>query len=102
MRSLAHPLRMRLLEVIASEGRRRPRGAPRCKDLTGSKGAAGLVFLAVGLPILISPLLGHLVDRGRRQPLLIAVNAGAAVGVLVLLRVEDVGQLWVLYVVAGG
>ena len=72
------------------------------KDLTGSNGAAGLVFLALGLPILFSPLLGHLVDRVQRRPLLIAVNAAAAVGVLVLLLVEDVDQLWVLYVVAIG
>ena len=72
------------------------------KDLTGSNGAAGLVFLALGLPILFSPLLGHLVDRVRRRPLLIVVNALAAVGVLVLLLVDDVGQLWLLYVVAVG
>lgn len=72
------------------------------KDLTGSNGAAGLVFLALGLPILFSPLLGHLVDRVRRRPLLIAVNALAAVGVLVLLLVEDSEQLWLLYVVAAG
>lgn len=72
------------------------------KDLTGSNGAAGLVFLALGLPVLFSPLLGHLVDRVRRRPLLIAVNAIAAVGVLVLLLVQDAGQLWLLYVVAVG
>lgn len=72
------------------------------KDLTGSNGAAGLVFLALGLPVLAAPLLGHLVDRVRRRPLLVAVNGVAAVAVLSLLLVEDAGDLWLIYLVAAG
>src|ERR1039457_5681371 len=55
------------------------------KDLTGSNAAAGAIFLAQGLPSLASPLAGQLVDRVRRRPLLIAVNAAAGAAVLALL-----------------
>ena len=51
------------------------------KTLTGSNAAAGLVFFVANVPVLLTPLTGLLVDRVRRRPLLIAVNAltGAAV-----------------------
>lgn len=72
------------------------------KDLTGSNAAAGLVFLALGLPVLFSPLLGHVVDRVQRRRLLIVVNAAAGLGVLSLLLVRDAGDLWLIYLVAAG
>jgi MFS family permease len=72
------------------------------KDLTGSSGAAGLVFFCLALPVLVSPVLGHLADRVRRRPLLIAANLAAAALVLSLLGVEGRGQVPVIYAVAFG
>ncbi len=70
------------------------------KDLTGSNAAAGAIFLAEGLPCLAAPLAGQLVDRVRRRPLLIAVNAAAGAAVLALLLVHSRADLWLMYVVA--
>ncbi|GAA2386981.1 MFS transporter [Nonomuraea africana] len=70
------------------------------KDLTGSDSAAGLVFLCLALPGLFSPLYGHVVDRVRRKPLLIAMNATMALTVLALTLVHSAGQIWLLYAVA--
>jgi MFS family permease len=70
------------------------------KDLTGSNAAAGAIFLAEGLPCLASPLAGHLVDRVRRRPILVAANAAAGAGVLALLMVQSRADLWVMYAVA--
>lgn len=70
------------------------------KDLTGSNAAAGLIFLAQGLPALASPLAGDLVDRVRRRPLLIATNTIAGADVLALLMVHSRAGLWVMYAVA--
>lgn len=72
------------------------------KELTDSNSAAGGVFLALGLPSLLGPLTGHLADRVRRRPLLIATNAIAGLMVLSLLAVHGRGQLWILYAVAFG
>jgi MFS family permease len=69
------------------------------KTLTGSSGAAGLVFLAFTAPQLLGPLSGVLVDRVRRRPLLLAVNLLTAVAVLPLLLVRDAGDVWILYAV---
>jgi MFS family permease len=70
------------------------------KTLTGSNSAAGGVFLALTAPILFAPLAGHLADRVRRKPLLIAVNCATALVVLSLLAVRSRDQLWLIYVVA--
>ncbi|MFD1934125.1 MULTISPECIES: MFS transporter [Nonomuraea] len=70
------------------------------KDLTGSDSAAGLVFLCLAVPGLFSPLYGHVVDRVRRRPLLIAMNATMALVVMALLLVRSADQLWILYAVA--
>ena len=70
------------------------------KDLTGSNAAAGAIFLAQGLPYLAAPLLGQLVDRVKRRPLLITTNALCGVTVLSLLTVHSQAQLWVMYVVS--
>jgi len=72
------------------------------KELTDSNAAAGGVFLALGLPAVLSPLAGQLADRLRRRPLMIVTNALAAVMVLGLLAVHDRRQLWLLYAVAFG
>ncbi|WP_279387952.1 MFS transporter [Streptacidiphilus pinicola] len=72
------------------------------KELTGSNAAAGGVFLALGVPTVLSPFAGQLSDRVRRRPLMIVTNALAAVVVLGLLAVHDRRQLWLLYAVAFG
>jgi MFS family permease len=69
------------------------------KDLTGSNAAAGLVFFVFALPQLAAPLVGLLVDRVYRRPLLIAVHAAIALVVLSLLFVHDEGDIWILYAV---
>ncbi|MBZ2196721.1 MFS transporter [Occultella gossypii] len=70
------------------------------KDLSGSSGAAGLVFLALGLPALTAPLLGLLADRARRRSLLIVANLAAAVVAASLVLVDGASDLWIIYVVA--
>jgi MFS family permease len=70
------------------------------KTLTGSNAAAGGVFLALAVPTLFAPLTGHLADRMRRKPLLIAVNAVTALIVLTLVFVRSREELWLIYVVA--
>ena len=72
------------------------------KELTHSNSAAGGIFLALGLPAFLGPLVGHVADRVRRRPLLIATNAVAGVVVLSLLVVHGREQLWILYAVAFG
>ncbi len=72
------------------------------KDLTGSNSAAGLVFLALAVPVFLSPLGGHLADRVRRRPLLIATFLVGAAMVLSLLAVHSVADLWIIYAVAFG
>jgi MFS family permease len=69
------------------------------KTLTGSNGAAGLVFFFFTAPTLLAPLSGLLVDRMRRRPLLVAANMGAAGAVLLLLLVHGRGQVWLVYLV---
>jgi MFS family permease len=69
------------------------------KDLTGSNSAAGLVFFALALPSLFSPLAGLVVDRLPRRPLLIWTYAVEAVAVLSLLFVHDRGDVWIIYAV---
>jgi len=70
------------------------------KDLTGSNAAAGLVFFALSVPSLFSPLAGLVVDRVSRRRVMIVTYAAEAVGVLALLFVHDRSDLWLLYAVA--
>ncbi len=69
------------------------------KDLTGSNGAAGLVFAALGLPALVSPFLGQLADRVSRRRMLVVSYVVGAVSLLALLVVQDRGQVWIVFVV---
>ncbi|UFU03739.1 MFS transporter [Ruania suaedae] len=69
------------------------------KDLTGSSSAAGLVFLALAIPSLLAPLLGLLVDRVRRKPLIVTANLVAAGAAASLLLIDGAGMLWLLYTV---
>lgn len=70
------------------------------KDLTGSNAAAGGVEAALGAPMVLSPLFGHLADRVRRRPLLMVTNALMGLAVLSLLAVRGGEQLWIIYLVA--
>jgi len=72
------------------------------KSLTGSNGAAGSVFLALGIPALFAPLTGQLADRMPRRRLLIITNAATGLLVLSLLAVHSRAQLWIIYLVAFG
>ncbi|UFU07327.1 MFS transporter [Ruania halotolerans] len=69
------------------------------KDLTGSSSAAGLVFFALALPSLLAPLLGLLVDRVRRKPLIVVTNLVAAGAAASLVLVDSSAMLWLLYAV---
>ena len=69
------------------------------KELTGSSSAAGLVFLCIVAPGLLSPLGGLLVDRFPRRSVLLVVNPLSALIVLGLLLVHDAGDVWLIYLV---
>jgi MFS family permease len=70
------------------------------KDLTGSNGAAGSVFVALALPALLAPVGGFLVDRLPRRRVMIVNDIATAVVVLALLGVHDPSDVWLIYVVA--
>jgi MFS family permease len=69
------------------------------KVLTGSNGAAGLVFFVFALTGLVSPLGGLVVDRVRKRPLMIGTHLALAGIMCLLLLVHDRGHVWLLYVV---
>lgn len=69
------------------------------KDLTGSNAAAGLVFFALSVPSLFSPLAGLVVDRVSRRWVMIVTYSAEAVVVLALLFVHGRGDVWLLYAV---
>ncbi|MCU1588810.1 MAG: hypothetical protein JWP11_66 [Frankiales bacterium] len=70
------------------------------KSLTGSNAQAGATFVLLMLPSLVSPLGGFVVDRVRRRPFLVVVNAGSALMLLPLLRVHAAGDVPIVYGVA--
>lgn len=72
------------------------------KDLTGSDAAAAIVFAALGLANLTGPLMGHLVDRVSRRPVMIVANLVGAALVAALLLVTSASQLWLVYAVIFG
>jgi MFS family permease len=69
------------------------------KDLTGSNAAAGLVFFALSVPSLFSPLAGLVVDRVSRRRVMLVTYSVEAVGVLALLFVHDRSDMWLVYAV---
>jgi MFS family permease len=70
------------------------------KELTGSNGAAGSVFLVLGIPAIASPLFGPLIDRFPRRRVLIVNDLLVGAAVLFLLMVHDRGDIWIIYAVA--
>lgn len=71
------------------------------KDLTGSSGAAGLIFLLLGATMFLAPLTGLLADRFPRRLLLIVTDLLTALVVALLLLVHDRRGVWLIYLVAG-
>ncbi|MCB7136394.1 MFS transporter [Cellulosimicrobium marinum] len=69
------------------------------KDLTGSTGQAALVFAALGLPALVSPLLGQVADRVSRRRMLVVSYLVGALALLLLLAVRGPGQVWLVLAV---
>lgn len=69
------------------------------KQLTGSDAQAALVFAVLGMPALLAPVLGHLVDQVSRRAALVVVNVVTAVVLLALLTVHGAEQVWVIYAV---
>lgn len=67
------------------------------KELTGSNSAAALVLVSFGLPALIAPFLGQIVDRFSRRRLLVIANASTAIIVCPLLLVTSRVDLWLVY-----
>jgi hypothetical protein len=72
------------------------------KDLTGSNGAAGVVFLLLALVGLVAPLTGLVVDRFPRRRVLLVNDLVSAALVSILLAVHDRGDVWLVYLVALG
>jgi MFS family permease len=70
------------------------------KQLTGSSGEAGAVFLALGLPSLLSPLGGLIVDRFPRRIVMIVNDLATGVMVLLLLFVNGREDVWLIFLVA--
>lgn len=68
-------------------------------SLTGSSGAAGVIFFLIAVPTLFAPFLGLMVDRFPRRTVLIWADLGALVLVGSLVFVQEV---WLIYVVALG
>jgi len=69
------------------------------KELTGSNGAAGLVFFVFALAGLVSPVGGLVVDRFAKRPLMIGSHLTLAGVMLLLLFVHDRSDVWIIYVV---
>jgi MFS family permease len=70
------------------------------KQLTGSNGAAGAVFLALSLPSLAGPLSGMIVDRFPRRIVMIVNDIVTGLMVLLLLYVKGREDVWLIFVVA--
>jgi hypothetical protein len=70
------------------------------KDLTDSNSIAGSVFAVLGLPTLVAPLGGVIIDRFKRRYVMIVVDIATAAALLLLLLVHDRGDLWLIYLVA--
>ncbi|MGK5519671.1 hypothetical protein ACSNN9_09955 [Micromonospora sp. URMC 107] len=70
--------------------------------LTDSASLAAMAGFCVFFPTLFGPLLGALVDRLPRRPLLVWTNLVVAASLLLLLAVRSADQVWLLYVVMLG
>jgi len=71
------------------------------KVLTGSSGAAGLIYLLLGATSFLAPVTGLLVDRFPRRLVLIGNDLATGAFLALLLFVHDRSQVWIIYLVAG-
>ncbi|MEV4630115.1 MFS transporter [Micromonospora sp. NPDC049523] len=71
-------------------------------DLTGSASLAAVARACVFVPSLAGPVLGALVDRLPRRPLLVWTSLVLSGLLLLLLAVRSADQLWLLYTVMLG
>ena len=69
------------------------------KNLTGSSGAAGLIFLLLGATMFLAPAVGLLVDRFARRRVLVVNDALTGAAVALLLLVHGRNGLWLIYLV---
>jgi hypothetical protein len=69
------------------------------KVLTGSNGAAGLIFFVFALASLLAPIGGLIVDRFPKRPLMIATHLSLAGVMCLLLLVHNRSDIWLLYTV---
>ncbi|GAA2807570.1 MFS transporter [Streptomyces showdoensis] len=69
------------------------------KSLTGSDSLAALTAFALWAPALLGPVLGGLVDRVPRRPLLVTVNLAMAAVLPLLLWVDRADRVWLLFLV---
>lgn len=69
------------------------------KDMSGSDGAAAMVFVVMGLPALLAPFIGQIADRMSRKKLLVWTNTAMIPILASLFLVTDVSQLWIIYTV---
>lgn len=69
------------------------------KVLTGSNSAAGLVFFALAVTGLLSPLGGLVVDRTAKKPLMVGTHLALAGVMCLLLFVHTKHDIWLIYVV---
>lgn len=69
------------------------------KELTGSDGAAALVFVMLGLPALAAPFMGQLADRVSRRSLLVVAHVVIAAIVATLFLANSASWVWLIYAV---
>ncbi len=70
------------------------------KDLTGSSGAAGLVFLLLSISSFLAPVTGMLCDRFPRRRVLLVNDVVTGIVVAALVFVHNRGDVWLIYLVA--
>lgn len=71
------------------------------KNLTGSSGQAGLVFLVLTAAAFLAPVTGIVVDKFRRRSVLIINDSLTGLVIALLLLVHGRPEVWLIYVVAG-
>jgi MFS family permease len=71
------------------------------KNLTGSSGQAGLVFLVLTAAGFLAPVSGLLVDRFPRRRVLIINDSLTGLAIALLLFVNGRSEVWLIYLVAG-